>query len=100
MKGFDIVAYTARFSDLVTLCPNMIPTESKKIERYIWGLVPPYRGNILASNPATFDSAKQLVQRLIDHEFTFPPTTTTTTVSTPTKATDNKRKHWDRKKGK
>ena len=41
-KGFDIVAYTARFSDLVTLCPNMIPTESKKIERYIWGSVPPY----------------------------------------------------------
>ena len=36
MKGTDIVAYTARFCDLVAMCPNMIPSESKKIERYIW----------------------------------------------------------------
>ena len=35
MTGSDIVAYTTRFSDLVTLCPWMVPTESKKIERYI-----------------------------------------------------------------
>ena len=99
MKGSDIVDYTARFSDLVTLCPNMIPTESKKIERYIWGLVPAYQGNILALNPATFDSAKQLAQMLIDHEIPIPTTITTTrtVVSAPTKAADNKRKRWDLK---
>ena len=100
MKGSDIVAYTARFNDLVALCPNMVPTESKKIERYIWGLVPPYRGNMLASNHATFYSAKKLARRLIDHEVPTPPTTTTTTISAPAKAADNKRKRWDQKKGK
>ena len=35
MKGSDIVSYTARFSELVALCPNMVPTEGKKTERYI-----------------------------------------------------------------
>ena len=75
MKGTNVVAYTARFSELVALCPNMVPTEGKKIERYIWGLVPPYQGNVLASNPATFDSAKRLAQRLIDHGVKTPATT-------------------------
>lgn len=60
MKGSDIVAYTTRFSDLVTLCPNMVPSERQMIERYIWGLLPPFQGNVLASKPATFDSAKEL----------------------------------------
>ena len=58
MKGSDI--YTTRFSDLVALCPGMVPTESKKIKRYIWGLLPPFQGNVLSSNPFTFDSAKCL----------------------------------------
>lgn len=40
MKGADIEAYTSRVSDLVILCPGMIMPESKKIERYIWGLSP------------------------------------------------------------
>ena len=42
MKGSNIVAYMPRFSDLVALCLGMVPTESKKIERYIWGIVPPF----------------------------------------------------------
>ncbi|CAH1421687.1 unnamed protein product [Lactuca virosa] len=67
MKGSDVVSYTARFCELVALCPNMDHTEGKKIERYIWGLMPPYQGNVLASHPTTFDSAKRLAQRLIDH---------------------------------
>ena len=100
MKGTDIMADTARFCDLVSLCPNMVPTESKKIERYIWGLVPPYRGNVLASHPTTFDNAKELAQRLIDHEVPSTPSTTTTVATAPTKTSDNKRKRWDRKKGK
>ena len=57
MKGSNVVAYTARFCELVALCPNMVHTEGKKIKRYIWGLVPPYQGNVLASHPTTFDSA-------------------------------------------
>ena len=48
MKGSDVFSSTTRFSELVALYPNMVPTEGKKIERYIWGLVPPYQGNVLA----------------------------------------------------
>ncbi|KAL7606903.1 hypothetical protein Lser_V15G19246 [Lactuca serriola] len=35
MKGNDIAAYTARFSDLALLCPGMVTPEIKKVERYI-----------------------------------------------------------------
>ena len=98
MKGTNVIAYTARFSELVALCPNMVPTEGKKIERYIWGLVPPYQGNVLASNPATFDSAKRLAQRLIDHGVKTPATTTTLAIPEPSKLVDTKRKFWDEKK--
>ena len=38
MKDSDIAAYTARFSDLTALCPEMVTLESKKVERYISGL--------------------------------------------------------------
>ena len=67
MVGSNITTYTNRFSDLEILCPEMVALESKKIERYIWGLSPQIRGNVLASKPVTFDSAKQLAQALFDH---------------------------------
>ena len=67
MKGSDIAAYTARFSDLTLLSPGLVTSESKKVERYIWGLSPPNRGNVLAVEPHTIDSAKHLEQALADH---------------------------------
>ena len=33
--GSDIEAYTGRFSDLASLCPEMVSPESRKIERCI-----------------------------------------------------------------
>ncbi|GJW92473.1 putative reverse transcriptase domain-containing protein [Tanacetum coccineum] len=38
VKDFDITAYTKRFHELVQLCPEMVPSERKKIEAYIRGL--------------------------------------------------------------
>ncbi|GJW90859.1 putative zinc finger, CCHC-type, retrotransposon gag domain protein [Tanacetum coccineum] len=35
VKEFDITAYTKRFHELVHLCPEMVPSERKKIEAYI-----------------------------------------------------------------
>lgn len=92
MKGSDIVSYTARFSELVALCPNMVPTEGKKIERYIWGLLPLVQGNMLASNPTTFDSSKRLAQRLIDHGVRTPCAVTSLPVPEPSKIAVNKQK--------
>ncbi|CAH1413024.1 unnamed protein product [Lactuca virosa] len=67
MVGSDISTYTSRFCDLAILCPDMVPLESKNIERYIWGMSPQIQSSVLASKPVTFDSAKELAQSLIDH---------------------------------
>lgn len=67
MKGSDIAAYTARFCDLALLYPGMVTPETKKIERYIWGLTQPTKGNVLAARPTKFESAKDLAKTLIDH---------------------------------
>ena len=63
----DIDAYISRFSELSLLCPGMITSEGKKIERFIWGLTYPIQGNVIAANPETFDSAKRLAKKLYDH---------------------------------
>ena len=67
MKDSDIASYTSRFGDLDILCPGMVPTESKKVERYIQGLSPRIQGNVIVANPLTFDGAKRLAQTLVDH---------------------------------
>ncbi|KAL7595416.1 hypothetical protein Lser_V15G27933 [Lactuca serriola] len=67
MVGTDISTYTGRFCDLAILCPDMVSPESKKIERYIWGLSPQIQSGVLASRSDTFNSAKELAQSLIDH---------------------------------
>ena len=40
LKGHEIEAYTTRFNELATLCPQMVTPENKMTERYIWGLTP------------------------------------------------------------
>ena len=57
MEGSDIEAYTARFSDMAILCPGMITSDGKKIERLIWGLSPLIQGILIAANPTKFDNA-------------------------------------------
>ncbi|GJT79167.1 putative reverse transcriptase domain-containing protein [Tanacetum coccineum] len=37
LKGDDIEAYSNRFHELVLMCPELVPTEKKKIEKYICG---------------------------------------------------------------
>ena len=91
MKGFDVSSYTTRFCDLALLYLGMVTPESKKIERYIWGLTPPMQGNVLAARPATFDSAKCLVQTLIDHEVDLDKVTAT---PEPAKVSSEKRNLW------
>ena len=91
MKGSNISAYTSRFEDLALLCPGMVTPESKKIERYIWGLMPSTQGNVLAARPNTFDSAKCLAQTLIDHGVDLDKVTA---APEPTKASGKKRNFW------
>ncbi|GJR32408.1 DNA-directed DNA polymerase [Tanacetum coccineum] len=53
LKGDDIEAYNNRFHELALMCHELVPTEKKKIERYIRGFPERIKGNITSSKPAT-----------------------------------------------
>ena len=96
MVGSDITTYTNRFCDLANLCPDIVALESKKIERYIWGLSPQIQSSVIASRPITFDSAKELAQSLIDHR---KPQNITIPTPVPQKSNpDYHKKGWNKRK--
>lgn len=64
MKGSYIVAYTTRCNDLSILRPGFVTPKHKKVERYIWGLVPHILGMIISSRPTIYDSAKRIASRM------------------------------------
>jgi hypothetical protein len=66
IKGADVLAYNNRFGELARLVPHMVTPESKRIQRYIWGLAPQIRGMVTSSNPATMQAALELAGRLTD----------------------------------
>ena len=95
MNGSDITAYITRFSDLALRCPGMVTLESKKVERFIWGLTPPTQENVLAANPLTFDIAKQLEQESIEHGDCQEPVPS---AHEPPKEGGGKKKFWNKRK--
>nr|GEV45073.1 hypothetical protein [Tanacetum cinerariifolium] len=58
--------YTANFHELAKMLPHMVSMEEKKINRYIWGLVPEIRRMITSSNATTLQTAVGLAYRLIN----------------------------------
>ncbi|GJX65048.1 reverse transcriptase domain-containing protein [Tanacetum coccineum] len=48
LKGDDIEAYNNRFYELVLMCPELVSTEKKKIEKYIRGFPEGIKGNVSA----------------------------------------------------
>ncbi|GKD87002.1 putative reverse transcriptase domain-containing protein, partial [Tanacetum coccineum] len=57
VKEFDITTYTKRFHELVQLCPEMVPSERKKIEAYIRGLTNNIKGTVIGSKPTSLNEA-------------------------------------------
>ncbi|GKE94611.1 putative reverse transcriptase domain-containing protein, partial [Tanacetum coccineum] len=57
LKGDDIEAYNNRFHELALMCPDLVPTEKKKVERYIRGFPKRIKGNITSSKPTTLHDA-------------------------------------------
>ncbi|GKF94457.1 putative reverse transcriptase domain-containing protein, partial [Tanacetum coccineum] len=53
LKGDDIEAHNSRFHELVLMCPELVSTENKKIEKYIRGFPEGIKGNVTSSKPAT-----------------------------------------------
>ncbi|GKD60367.1 putative reverse transcriptase domain-containing protein, partial [Tanacetum coccineum] len=66
LKGDDIEAYNNRFHELVLMCPELVSTEKKKIEKYIRGLPEKVKGNVTSSKPATLHDAINIARELIE----------------------------------
>ncbi|GJS10307.1 hypothetical protein Tco_0367103 [Tanacetum coccineum] len=60
------VAYTNRFHELARLVPHLVTAKSKRIERYVYGLVPQIRGMVAETEPKTIQKAMQIAGTLTD----------------------------------
>ncbi|GJV66568.1 putative reverse transcriptase domain-containing protein [Tanacetum coccineum] len=66
LKGDDIEAYNNYFHELVLMCPELVSTKSKKIEKYIRGFPERIKGNITSSKPATLHEAINMAHELVE----------------------------------
>ncbi|GJU32131.1 hypothetical protein Tco_1175720 [Tanacetum coccineum] len=66
LKGEDIEAYKKRFHELVLMCPKLVSTEKKKIEKYIREFPEGIKGNVTSSKLATLHDAINMAQELIE----------------------------------
>ncbi|GKF01736.1 reverse transcriptase domain-containing protein [Tanacetum coccineum] len=66
VKGVDITNYNRRFQELTILCPAMVSTIEKLLERYVWRLPQPIQGNVTSFDPATIDGTMRMARRLMD----------------------------------
>ncbi|GJY80158.1 putative reverse transcriptase domain-containing protein [Tanacetum coccineum] len=66
LKGDDIEAYNNRFHELALMCPELVPTEKKKIERYSRGFLERINGYITFSKPATLHDAINMACELVE----------------------------------
>nr|GFB78141.1 reverse transcriptase domain-containing protein [Tanacetum cinerariifolium] len=66
LKGDDIEAYNNHFHDLALMCPELVPTERKKIEKYVRGFPERIKGNITSSKPATLHDAINMACELVE----------------------------------
>ncbi|GKE55919.1 putative reverse transcriptase domain-containing protein [Tanacetum coccineum] len=57
MVGAGHAAYTNRFHELARLVPHLVTPESRKIERYVYGLAPQIRGMVTATEAKTIQKA-------------------------------------------
>nr|GFA51269.1 reverse transcriptase domain-containing protein [Tanacetum cinerariifolium] len=60
LKGDDIKTYNNRFNELALMCPELVPNEKKKIERYIRGFPEGIKGNITSSRPTTLHDVNNM----------------------------------------
>ncbi|GKA84603.1 putative reverse transcriptase domain-containing protein, partial [Tanacetum coccineum] len=68
VKDFDISTYTQRFHELAQLCPEMVPTERKKIKAYIRGLTDNIKGTAISSRPTSLNEAVRMAHALMEQK--------------------------------
>ncbi|GJT54304.1 reverse transcriptase domain-containing protein [Tanacetum coccineum] len=58
--------YIDRFYELARLVPHLVTPESRKIERYVYGLAPQIRRMVVATEPKTMQKAVQIFGAMTD----------------------------------
>ncbi|GJR47942.1 reverse transcriptase domain-containing protein [Tanacetum coccineum] len=66
MVGGGHDAYTDRFHELARLVPHLVTSESRKIERYVYGLAPQIYEMVAAMEPKNMQKAVQISSVLTD----------------------------------
>nr|GEV92745.1 hypothetical protein [Tanacetum cinerariifolium] len=89
VKEMDISSYTTRFNELVILCPGMVPTERKKVEAYIRGLLENIKGEVTSSEPATLNKVVRMAHTLIEQKVK----------AIAEREADNKKRKWENFQG-
>nr|XP_043639339.1 uncharacterized protein LOC122610413 [Erigeron canadensis] len=64
MKGVGIEKYILRFNELARLVPHLASIEEKKIDHFIWGLIPEIRRALTSKGPKTMSRATVLAKTL------------------------------------
>ncbi|GJX93457.1 putative reverse transcriptase domain-containing protein [Tanacetum coccineum] len=65
-RGDDIEAYNNHFHELALMCPELVPTKRKKIEKYVRGFPERIKGNITSSKPVTLHDAINMARELVE----------------------------------
>nr|GEW58261.1 hypothetical protein [Tanacetum cinerariifolium] len=68
LRDMNIAAYTKRFNELGLLCPDVIPSEKKKVKLYIKGLPEIIKGERTSSRPATLNEAVRMAHALMEQK--------------------------------
>ncbi|PWA46923.1 reverse transcriptase domain-containing protein [Artemisia annua] len=66
MVGANHAGYTDKFHELARMVPHLVTPESKRIDRYIRGLVPQIRAMVRATKPTTLLSTNHKAGALTD----------------------------------
>ncbi|XP_071686947.1 uncharacterized protein [Rutidosis leptorrhynchoides] len=66
LVGTDLVSYNKRFFELALMCPELVPTERRKVEQYIEGLTGKIRTGVTTSKPKTVQEAIDMANLLLD----------------------------------
>ncbi|GJX06409.1 putative reverse transcriptase domain-containing protein [Tanacetum coccineum] len=68
VKDSNISAYTQRFNELILLCPEMVPSEKKKVEAYLRGLPKNIKGETTSSRPVVFNEDVRMAHTLMEQK--------------------------------
>ncbi|GKB16558.1 putative reverse transcriptase domain-containing protein [Tanacetum coccineum] len=68
LRDMNIAAYTKRFNELALMCPDVVPTEKKKVELYIKGFPEIIKGETTSSRPATLNEVVRMAHALMEQK--------------------------------